>query len=124
MGELKEKTIYKLATVTGIDMNAVAATALFTVPLGKHCIITHIVIYNATVSLDTANFGFGFAAGEDDVIAAAVHAGLTGADLCEVIKSMAGAAIGQDDGEVLSIGVDIAQGVAAEMDVDVFGYLF
>ena len=124
MGELKEKAICKLATVSGIDMNAVAATALYTVPLGKHCIVTHVVLYNATADLDTANFGFGYAAGEADVIAPAVHAALTGADLYEVVQAMAGAAIGQDDGDVFSIGVDIADGEAATLDVDVFGYLY
>lgn len=124
MGELREKSDYKLVTITGIDMNAVAATPLFTVPEGKTCIITHVIIRNASIELDTANFGFGYAANEDDVIAAAtLGTGLTAATLYRVVEAKDGAIKG-DAADVFSIGVDIAQGAAATMDVEVFGYFF
>jgi len=124
MGELREIAITKLATVTGIDMNAVAATNLFTVPEGKTCIITHVVIRNASAELDTADFGFGYAAGEADVIAAStLGTGLTAATLYRVLEAANGAIKGVA-AEILKIGVDVAQATAATMDVDVFGYLF
>ena len=104
-------------------MNAVAATALYTVPEGKICIITHVVIRAASVELDTANFGLGYAAGEDDVIAATtLGTGLTAATFYRVITAKDGAIKGVA-ADIFSIGVDIAQGEAATMVVDVFGYL-
>ena len=124
MGELKEKSIFKLATVTGIDMNAVAATALYTVPEGKTCIITHVIIRVASIELDTANFGFGYAAGEADVIAATtLGTGLTAATFYRVITAKDGAIKGVAE-DIFSSGEDVAQGAAATMTVDVFGYLF
>ena len=124
MGELREKADIKLVTVTGIDMNSVAATNLFTVPEGMTLIITHVVIRNASIALDTADFGFGYAAGETDVIAHAVlGSGLTAATLYKVLEAKDGAIKG-DAAEIFKIGVDVAQGAAATMDVDVFGYLF
>lgn len=122
--ELREKADTKLATTTGINMNAVAATALFTVPEGKTLIVTHVVIRNASIALSTANFGFGYAAGEADVIAATtLGTGLTAATLYRVLEAKDGAIKGVA-ADILKIGVDIAQGAAATMDVDVFGYLF
>ena len=124
MGELREKCDKKLATKTGISMNAVAATPLFTVPEGKTCIITHVVIRNASIALDTADFGFGYAAGETDVIQhGTLGTGLTAVTLYRVLEAKDGAIKGVA-ADILKIGVDIAQGAAATMDVDVFGYLF
>lgn len=124
MGELNEKCHKKLATVTGINMNAVAATTLFIVPVGKTLIVTHVIIRNASIALDTADFGFGFAAGETDVIGHAVlGADLTAAAKFKIMHADSGAVKG-DETELFKIGVDIAQGAAATMDCDVFGYLF
>ena len=124
MGELREKAITKLVTVTSINMNAVAATSLFTVPEGKTLIITHVVIRNASIELDTADFGFGIAAGETDVITHnTLGTGLTAATLYRVLVAKDGAIKGIA-ADIFKIGVDIAQGAAATMDVDVFGYLF
>jgi len=124
MGELRERADTKLATVTEIDMNTVATTDLFTVPAGKSCVITHIVIRNASITLNTASFGFGFNANADDVVAAAVLGGnLSAAAKYRVLEATDGAVRGAAT-DVLKIGVDTVQGAAATMDVDVFGYLF
>jgi len=40
-----------LSTTTGVDMQTVASTTLYTVPAGKTAIITHIVIRNNSASL-------------------------------------------------------------------------
>ena len=121
--ELRESAITKLATVETIDMNAVAATNLFTVPEGKVLIVTHVVVRGASVSMDTADFGFGIAATETDVIEHGVlAASLTAATLYEVLIAKAGAIVGVA-AEIFKIGVDVAQGAAATMDVDVFGFI-
>lgn len=125
MGELREKAIVKLAAVTGIDMDAVASTVLYNVPIGKSCVITHVVLKNASLALDTADFGIGYDGAETDVIGHAVLGGsLTATSKFRKVEPANGAEVGQPDADVLSLGVDIAQGAAATMDVDVFGYLY
>jgi hypothetical protein len=44
MSELSSYAATKLATVTGIDAKAVAATELYVVPAGKSLVVDHIVI--------------------------------------------------------------------------------
>lgn len=125
MGELREKAIVKLAAVTSIDMNAVASTVLYNVPIGKSCVITHVILKNASVTLDTADFGLGYDGAETDVIGHAVLGGnLSATSKFRKVEPADGAEVGQPDADVLSFGVDIVQGAPATMDVDVFGYLF
>jgi hypothetical protein len=52
-----------------------------------------------------------------------VHSELTGATLYTVIKAKDGATRGAA-AEVFGLKCSIAQGAAATVDVDVFGYLF
>ena len=121
--ELREKAITRLATVPDVNMNAVAATPLFTVPEGKVLIVTHVVIGSASIALDTADFGFGIAAGETDIIQHGVlGSGLTAATLYRVLVAKDGAVVGAA-ADIFKIGVDIVQGAAATMDIDVFGFL-
>ena len=40
----KEKTIALLSTTTIADMNAVTATTLYTVPIGKTCVLSHAML--------------------------------------------------------------------------------
>lgn len=128
----RQYTICKLATVAGIDMNAVAETTLYTVPTNlpdgnalSACVITHVVFRNCDLAaaLNTANFGFGFNATEDDVISAGVKGANVDTQLkYRVLVADDGAVIGVG-GDLFKIGVDIAQGAACTMTVDVFGYL-
>lgn len=49
---LEENAITKLATVSGVDMEAGAGpTTLYTVPIGKVTHITHVVIRNPSASM-------------------------------------------------------------------------
>lgn len=124
MAALKEYTFTKLATVTGIDMNSVAETTLFTVPAGKSCVPTHFVNRAASTSLTTASWSFGFNSGtSNDVVANATHTELTGSTLYTILDAKAGSARGAA-ADVLRIRVNTAQGGAATMTVDVFGFLF
>lgn len=72
-----------------------------------------------------ADFGFGYGAGETDVIGhGTLGTGLTTTSKFRKLEPDDGAEVGQPDADVLSIGVDIAQGAEATMNVDVFGFLF
>lgn len=53
MADLKKNAIALLGTVTGIDLNAVASTTLFTVPPLEEAVVTHVIIRD--VSADAIN---------------------------------------------------------------------
>jgi hypothetical protein len=111
-----------LASVAGVNLNTTNKTTLYTVPAGRGCVVTHVVIRAASASLTTANYGCGFNANGDDVITAATHAELTGATLYTVLYAKAGAALGAAAG-VFGLKCGIAQGSAATATVDVYGRL-
>lgn len=114
----------KLSTTASIDLNTAAETTLYTVPTGKSCIITRVVIRAASASLTTASISFGFNAGTDtDVIANSTYTALTGATLYSVVNAKAGAKVGTSTG-VFAVKVNTPQGSAATATVDVFGYIY
>jgi len=122
----KANAIRKLATVTGIDMNPASTpttTNLYTVPTGKTCIITHVVIRNCSGNLTTASFSFGFNASGNDVIADSTHTSLDDNTKYEILTADAGAVRGAAS-DTFKIAVNTAQGSSMTIDCDIFGYLF
>lgn len=132
MADLREYADNLLATVTGIDLNPTSSgtppedTNLFTVPAGKSCVITHIIFRNCNLgaTLNTAEFGFGWNAAVNDVITI----GDKGASVdtqakYRVLEADNGAVRGVAT-DVLKIRVNVIQGAACSMAVDVFGYLY
>jgi len=124
MAALRDNAITRLSTTTSVDMNTATATTLYTVPTGKSCIITHIVVRAASTSLTTASYSFGFnSAAFDDVVANATHTELTGSTLYTVLIAKAGATRGVA-ADTFKVLMNTLQGSAATTTVDVFGYLF
>jgi hypothetical protein len=114
----------KLATVTGVGMNTATATSLYTVPAGRTCVVTRVVVRAASVSLTTASYSFGFTGpAYNDVIADAAHTELTGSTLYVILTPKAGAKVGAA-GETFKVLMNTLQGAAATTTMDVFGYLF
>lgn len=119
-GETIEK---RLANVSAVDLNTTDPTALYTVPTGKNAFITKIIVRDASISLDTASYSFGFnSATYNDVIADATHVELADGTVYTVLTPKVGAKFGTP-ADVLNILPNIAQGAAATVTVDVFGYL-
>jgi hypothetical protein len=124
MSALRENAITKLAAVSGVDLNTATAQTLYTVPTGKSCIPTHIIIRSASTSLTTVSFSIGFnSASFNDVVANATHTELTGSTLYTVLVAKNGATRGAA-GDVLKLLNNTLQGGAATCTIDVFGYLF
>ncbi len=113
--------IQKLVTVAGVDLNVITKTNLYTVPAGKTAIITFVVVRSASLSLTLAQFGFGFNALADDVIAPSNHNELTTSTKTSKLDADAGAESGAA-ASVFGIKCTVAQGVATTCAVDVFGY--
>jgi len=114
----------KLATVTGVDLNNAATPALYTVPNEVNCIITKIVLRNASTSLTTVSLSIGQnASSYNDILANATHTELTGPTLATVLSAKTGA-IALTPGTVLKLKNNTQQGGAATCTIDIFGILF
>jgi hypothetical protein len=113
----------RLATVAGVDMNTATPTTLYTGPGGASYVITRVVVRNASASLTTASWSYGFNNPNfDNVIANATHTELTTSALYTVLAAKAGAAVGTA-GQAFKVLMNTLQGSAATTDMDVFGYL-
>lgn len=124
MPALNTSSITLLASVSGVDLNTATANSLYTVPSGRTCVPTHIVIRNASTSLTTVSFSIGFnSAPFNNIVADATHTELTGATLYTVLVAKAGATVG-NAGDILKLLDNVLQGGAATCTVDVYGYLF
>lgn len=68
-----------LSITTGIDLKSVATTNLYTVPTGKRCVVTGIIIHVTTADTFTVapTLGVGVAAGEADIMPSTLLTGLT-----------------------------------------------
>jgi hypothetical protein len=51
MPSLKDKADALLGSTSGVDMKTAASTAIFTVPVGKTCRISHVVVRDTSASL-------------------------------------------------------------------------
>ena len=111
-----------IATVSGVDLNVTTKSNLFTVPTGKTLVVSRVTVRNASTSLTTASFGFGFNASANDVVTASLHTMLVDNTLYEIVIPITGSKIGNAS-DVLGVKCSIAQGVAATVTIDVFGYL-
>jgi hypothetical protein len=117
-------TVARLATVDLVDLNTTSATTLYTCPTGKSCIIHRVVVYNASVSLTTASYAFGWTSPNfNDIIANATHVELTGPTLFSILNTKTGALIGVAGG-TFKIKPTIAQGSAATVSIQVFGTIY
>jgi hypothetical protein len=113
-----------LSTTASVNMNTATATTLYTCPTGRSCVITKVVVRNASTSLTTASYSFGWTtAAFNDVIADATHTELTGATLYTRIDVKAGAKLGTSTG-TFKVLMNTLQGGAATTTIDVFGYTF
>lgn len=122
-----------LSSTASVNVGAIAATALYTVPAGKTCLITRVMVRNASGTFNqlaspVASFGWNGTT-FNDVIASATYTNPMAAATNYFILvpdgktastvSAAGAAAG-----VFKINVTTAATAATTCTIDVFGYLF
>jgi len=125
MGELNEKCIKMLASVSGVDMKTVAKENLFTVPPGKSCIITHVVVRNPTASLaGGTEYDLGDGAACDSWKQNVDLSSMTNTAHYFVIEGNNVAYVIFDDGDVFGIKPITGSTLAADATLEVFGYLF
>lgn len=124
---------YLLGTKAAVNVGSVAATTLYTVPAGKTCIITKVIVYGASGTFDQGTdpvMSFGWNSTDfNNVITSATYTNAmaaatnyfilvpTGASASTV--STAGAAAG-----TFKVNVTTAATASTTCSVAVFGYLF
>lgn len=122
---LQEKAIGLLATKTAVDMKTASVkTVLYTVPAGKKCIVTHVVVKEPTASLaGGTSYSFGGTA--------TATGWKSSVDLSTVIAStnaitVTATAITTVLLEAIEFGMYITTGstLASTATIDVFGFLY
>lgn len=110
---------------TGVDFNDGTSLKipLYTVPAASIFIPTRVLIRSASTSLTTASVSFGFNGNTaNDVIANATYTALTGSTLYTIVAAKVGATRGAA-ADIFGVRVNTAQGGAATVTLDTFGFL-
>lgn len=127
MANLLENALGLVASVSGIDFNAVAATNLYTVPAGKLFIPHSVMIHEITAAMALSDATFGKVGALTDflntqdfnLLNAAGSAGIcqpvTNANIVKIIEYVAG--------DVFAIDITTAVGGACTATVSVFGFV-
>lgn len=132
MGYLRDNAITLLESTPGVNLNAVAGTetALYTVPVGKTALVTHIVIHSVSADANASVVTFGKTGGAcDEFRGDQTLSGLSAAGKYTVIYLDQGvndtpeAADEFDAGDEVGIEITTAAGNSCTVTVDVFGYL-
>jgi len=126
--KLRENAVTKLATVTGIDATAIAATTLFVVPAGKTLVVTQVVIrcttYTVVVKTTQAVASFGGNASTYDDYLNSVTYTIAAADVA-IHDSVLDAAVPvYAAGAAFTLAIETGSDATAEVwAVDLLGYL-
>jgi hypothetical protein len=133
MADLKESAITLLSSTAGVDLNGAPAaeTTLLTVPIGKTAIITHVILRTASADCSTAVVTLGVPGGTcDEWLGDQALTLLDGVTKYVTLYSDQGTSQTPEGGILFASGtafgleITTAQGGAATVTVDVFGYLF
>ena len=111
-----------LVTSGAIDLEVAQATVVFTVPAGKTCVITKVVMRSSTGACDTVKVRCQFTAA-GDVIALTAALTLTITNNCIILTPISNALMGVA-AATFEVEVETVEDSAAEAIFDVWGYLF
>lgn len=118
--------IVLLGKATGVQLNTVAATNIFTSPaVGGYtrCVVDHINVDNPSGIATTASVSYGASGTPTDWAATATMPGLTGTNTMATVNKTAGAG-GATYGTGVSFvaNVTVQQGVATTCDIAAYGW--
>jgi len=125
MASLKEKAVALLASKTGVDLNAVAATTLYTVPTGKKSVLDHVKIRELSASAGSTVLTIGQSAAKTDFVGAQTLSNLSAAGkagkLQPVPNATPPAIVEYAAGLNIVADVTTAAGAACTCTMDVYG---
>jgi len=115
-----------LLSSTSVDVGAVAATNLYTVPAGKTCVITQLIVRSASGTFDQATdpvLNIGWGATASNVFASATLTTPTATTMAIPLTVLATQTVGAA-ADVLKFNVTTAATASTTAVVDVWGYLY
>jgi hypothetical protein len=132
MPYLRDNAITLLESTSGVDLNGAGGTetGLYTVPVGKTCLVTHIVIHTLSDDALASVVTFGKTGGAcDEFRGDQTLSGLSAAGkyttiyLDQAVNDTPEAADEFDAGDEVGIEITTPAGAACTATIDIFGYL-
>lgn len=116
--------IFSLGKLTGLNLNAVAATTIFQVPAGglTRCIVTELILDNFSIAATTASVSYGSSTTPTDFLATATMPGAATTKAISLFPASNAAYAFYGQAVFFVANVTIAQGAAATCDVRALGY--
>jgi len=116
-----------LGSVDSVDLNAEAATTLYTVPTGKKCVLDYVRLRNISADCASAVVTVGQVGALTDFLGSQTLSGLDAAASTGVLMPIPAATtvkgIEYTAGEIIQIDVATAAGSACTATVELFGTL-
>lgn len=116
-----------LGSVDDVDLNAVAATTLYTVPTGKKCVLDYVRLRNITANCTNATVTVGQSTALTDFLDTQTLSGLNAAACTGILMPLPNATtvkgIEYTAGKVIQIKVTVAASVTCKATVELFGTL-
>jgi hypothetical protein len=109
------------SSTASVNVNSAAATTLYTVPVGRVCVVTSVILRGGVMGTASVSFGFNSAT-YNDVIADTTYASVSATTEYQEVFPKAGASLGAA-ADVFKIKVNTPKGSAGTVTVDVLGYL-
>lgn len=124
---LSHSAVTMLGSVDSVDLNAVAATTIYTVPTGKKCTLDHVRLRNISADCASAVITVGQVGALTDFLGSQTLSGLDAAASTGILTPVPNATtvkgIEYTAGEVLQIDVATAAGTACTATVEFHGML-
>jgi Right handed beta helix region len=114
-----------LITVPGVNMHSASKQALYTVPSGKHLVVTKIIILPPGSDISDGLFGVGFDAGADDFMNSIIGPTTTKAIIYQPDSTIIGDGfIVGNAGEVFGLHAQSPPANTTTATILIFGYLY
>ncbi len=127
MASLRKNCVALLGSVDSVDLNAAAATTIFTVPVGMKCVLDYVRIRNLSANATNATVTIGQVGALTDFLNTQTLSGLNAAAATGKLENIPNAttvkAIEYTAGEVLQIDVSVVASIACTATVEFFGML-
>lgn len=124
--DLREKAITLLSS-TVVDMKTAGQNDLYTIPAGKECVITHVIVHSPTATLvrgaGDSDYDFGVGDNCDTWLQTVDLNDMTATTHFKIIDSPDTVYVLPAAGEVFGVKVIAGCDGVANATIDVFGYL-
>lgn len=124
---LSHNAVTMLGSVDSVDFNTETQTTLYTVPVGKKCVLDHAVIRNVSGDMGSAVVTIGQNGAVTDFLGSQTLSNLNAAASCGILRPIphgtTAKGIEYTAGEVIEIDIATADGTGRTATVELYGTL-